>query len=237
MEWKEYCEKLKELLKLKGSPIAVTYSMNPPKDHKKGKCRVCDALILARDGQTVNLTKESSSCRGGTWSLGLAPQPSGEEFKALQKFLVEGEKLCASIVVFHRMRALNTPAPLGLADNVIISPLEKSETRPDLVVFICNPEQASRLITLATFYDGIPPKLEITGSTCRMSIGYPIVSGQMNANFFDYTSRKIKGFGKDELIVSIPYEKMDNLIKAIPNCTAGTGKMEYPEEFRKLAGE
>ncbi|MCJ7508518.1 MAG: DUF169 domain-containing protein [candidate division Zixibacteria bacterium] len=237
MEWKEYSEELKGLLKLKGSPIAVTYSMNPPKNYKKGKCRACDALVLARDGQTVNLTKESSSCRGGIWSLGLAPQPSGDAFKALQKFLVEGEKLCASIVVFHRMRALNTPAPLGLADNVIVSPLEKSETRPELVVFICNPEQASRLITLATYYDGIPPKLEITGSTCRMSIAYPIVSGQMNANFFDYTSRKIKGFGQDELIISIPYEKMDNLIKAIPNCTAGTAKIEYPEEFRRLAGE
>jgi uncharacterized protein (DUF169 family) len=169
--------------------------------------------------------------------LGLAPQPSGDQFRALQKFLVEGEKLCSSIVVFHRMRALNTPAPLGLADNVIICSLEKSETRPDLVIFICTPEQASRLITLATFYDGIPPKLEITGSTCRMSIGYPIVSGQINANFFDYTSRKIKGFGKDELIVSIPYEKMDNLVKAIPNCTAGTAEIEYPEEFRRLAGE
>ena len=237
MEWKEYSEKLKDLLKLKGSPIAVTYSASPAKDYKKGKCRACDALVLARDGQTVNLTKESSSCRGGTWSLGLAPQPSGDQFRALQKFLVEGEKLCASIVVFHRMRALNTPAPLGLADNVIVSPLEKSEIRPDLVVFICNPEQASRLITLVTFYDGIPPKLEITGSTCRMSIGYPIVSGQINANFFDYTSRKLKGFGKDELIISIPYEKMDNLIKAIPNCTAGTAKIEYPKEFRRLAGE
>jgi hypothetical protein len=39
------------------------------------------------------------------------------------------------------------------------------------------------------------------------------------------------------LIITIPYEKMDNLIKAIPNCTAGTGKMEYPEEFRRLAEE
>jgi hypothetical protein len=39
------------------------------------------------------------------------------------------------------------------------------------------------------------------------------------------------------LIITIPYEKMDILIKAIPNCTAGTAKIEYPEEFRRLAGE
>jgi uncharacterized protein (DUF169 family) len=126
------------------------------------------------------------------------------------------------------METLSTPPPLGLAENVIISPLEKSEIRPDLALFICNPEQASRLITLASYFDGIPPKLEVIGATCHMSIAYSIVSGQINANFIDFTSRKIKGFGKDELIVTIPYERMDNLIKAIPLCSAGTANVEYP---------
>ena len=116
---------------------------------------------------------------------------------------------------------------MGLAENVIISPLEKSEIRPDLVLFICNAEQACRLLTMATYFDGVPPKLEVIGTTCHTSIAYSIVSGQINANFIDFTSRKIKGFGKDELIITIPYEKMDNLIKAIPLCSAGTAKVEY----------
>ena len=233
MEWKEYCKELKGVLKIEGNPIAVTYSMNPPKNYRKGKCRACDALVLARDGEVINLTKENSSCRGATWHLGLGPRPSGKDLKDVQIFLVEGEKFCSSVTVFHRMQTLTTPPPLGLAENVILSPLEKSEIRPDLVLFICNAEQASRLITLATYFDGIPPKLEVIGATCHMSIAYSIVSGEINANFIDFTSRKIKGFGEDELIVTIPYEKMDNLIKAIPLCSAGTAKVEYPEEFRR----
>jgi uncharacterized protein (DUF169 family) len=237
MEWKEYSKKLKEILEIKGSPIAVTYSMNPPKNYRKEKCRACDALVLARDGEVINLTKENTSCRGAVWHLGLQPKPIGEDYKDVQRFLVEGEKFCSSITVFHRMQTLTTPPPLGLAENVIISPLEKSEIRPDLVLFICNAEQACRLMTLATYFDGVPPKLEVAGATCHMSIAYSIVSGEINANFIDFTSRKIKDFGKDELIVTIPYEKMDNLIKAIPLCSAGTAKVEYPEEFRRIAGE
>jgi uncharacterized protein (DUF169 family) len=237
MKWKEYSKELKEVLKIKGNPIAITYSITPAKDFRKGKCRACDALVLARDGEVINLTKESSSCRGAAWHLGLEPRPSGKDLKDVQKFLVEGEKFCSSITVFYRMETLCTPPPLGLAENVIISPLEKSEIRPDLVLFICNAEQACRLLTLATYFDGVPPKLEVIGATCHTSIAYSIASGQINANFIDYTSRKIKGFGKDELIITIPYEKMDNLVKAIPLCSAGTAKVEYPEEFRRSASE
>ncbi len=237
MEWKEYSKELKEVLKIKGNPIAVTYSMTPPKDCRKGKCRACDALVLARDGEVINLTKESSSCRGASWHLGLEPKPIGEDYKNVQRFLVEGEKFCSTITVFHRLETLGTPPPLGLAENVIISPLEKTDIRPDLALFICNPEQACRVITLATYFDGIPPKLEVIGATCHMSIAYSIVSGEINANFIDFTSRKIKDFGKDELIITIPYEKMDNLVKAIPLCSAGTAKVEYPEEFRASTEE
>jgi uncharacterized protein (DUF169 family) len=233
MEWKEYSKELKEVLKIKGNPIAVTYSMNPPKNYRKEKCRACDALVLARDGEVINLTKENTSCRGAVWHLGLQPKPIGEDYKDVQRFLVEGEKFCSSVTVFHRMQTLTTPPPLGLAENVIISPLEKLQDRPDLALFICNAEQACRLLTLATYFDGVPPKLEVIGATCHMSIAYSIVSGEINANFIDFTSRKIQGFGKDELIVTIPYEKMDNLIKAIPLCSAGTAKVEYPEELRR----
>jgi len=230
MEWKDYSEKLKQLLKIKGSPIAITYSMNPAKKYRKGKCRICDGLPLARNGEIINLNKETSSCRGASWHLGLTPKPSGEEFKSVQRFLVDGEKFCSSITVFHRMQTLTTPPPVGLAENVIISPLEKSENRPDLVLFICNVEQACRLLTLATYFDGVPPKVELTGATCHTAIAHSITTGEMNVSFIDYTSRKSKSYGPDELIFTIPYEKMDNLIKAIPLCSAGTAKVEYSED-------
>lgn len=37
---------------------------------------------------------------------------------------------------------------------------------------------------------------------CHQAVGYPIVSGELNVSLMDYTSRKIKGITKDDLIVS-----------------------------------
>lgn len=234
MVWQEYSKRLKEVLGLKGSPIAVSYSMVPASGAKQGKYMVCQALPDARDGAIINLSKESCACPGGVWHLGLAPRPSGEMDKFLKKFLVEGEKLFCSIATFHRCIALTTQPPLGLSEYVVLSPLEKAEIAPDLVVFLCNPEQACRLITLATYPDGIPPKTEIVGSACHMAIAYPIVSGELNISFLDYTARKYQNYKPDELFVSIPYHKMPGLMDSIDLCSAGTAKVELPPGFEEL---
>jgi len=234
MIWQKWAKRLTSVLKLKGEIIAVTYAFKPDVKSKKGKHWVCQALLDANRGETIVLTKESSSCGGGTYHLGLGSWPTGEADRALKKFLVEGEKLFCSIAAFYRSQQLTAPPPYGLADTVVISPLSAATLRPDLLVFICNPEQACRLVTLATYSDGIPPKTEIVGSTCHMVIAYPLVSGELNLSLLDYTSRRIKGFAADQLCVTIPFHKMPAVMESIDSCTAGTAKVEFPPEFRRM---
>ena len=136
MIWNEHAEKLRDVLKIDGNPIAITFSMTPAEGAKEGKFWVCGALQEARDGTIINLNKENSACHGGTWHLGLGPKPAGKEDKALKKFLVEGEKLFCSIATFHRAMTLTAQPPLGLADYVVISPLGKVKIKPDLVLFL-----------------------------------------------------------------------------------------------------
>ncbi len=237
MAWNDHSKILKEVLGLKSSPISITYSMNPVSGAKEGKYWVCRALQEAAEGATINLSKENSSCHGGTWHLGLGPKPTGEMDKVLKKFLVEGEKLFCSIAAFHRGMTLTAQPPLGLADYVVLSPLEKAQLRPDLILFLCNAEQACRLITLATYESAISPRTELVGSACHMAITYPLVSGEVNVSFLDYTARKMKGYKPDELFVSVPYHRLSGIVESIPLCTAGTAKTEYPPEFKQLARE
>lgn len=233
MVWQGYSKRLKEVLGLEGSPIAVSYSMTPASKAKPGKHWVCQTLLDARDGAIINLSQESCACPGGIWHLGLGPRPSGEADKALKRFLVEGEKLFCSIATFHRAMTLTTQPPLGLAEYVVFSPLEKAELVPDLVVFLCTPEQACRLVTLATYPDGLPPKTEIVGSTCHMVVAYPLVSGELNISLLDYTSRKYQNYKPEELFVTIPYHKLPGLVESIDLCSAGTAKVEFLPGFRE----
>jgi uncharacterized protein (DUF169 family) len=75
MKWQDYASEIKEVLGLEGSPVSVTYSIEPPSNAAKGKHRVCNAFIQARDGKVIDLTASTSACRGGTWHLELGEQP------------------------------------------------------------------------------------------------------------------------------------------------------------------
>lgn len=232
MDWKDYSPRLKELLVLEGSPVAVTYSMTPAlAGAETDRYAVCQALIEARSGAVIDLTRETCACPGGVWHLGLGPRPSGKAGEVLKKFLVEGEKLFCSIATMHRTMALTSDPPVGLAEHVILSPLEKADLRPDLVVFLCNPEQACRLVTLATYPDGKPPRAEMAGSTCHMVIAYPLVTGEINVSLMDYTSRKYRGYKTHDLFVTIPFHAMPGLMWSIDRCSAGTAKVESHPGF------
>jgi len=237
MEWVKWSNRLKRLFNLKGSPVAVRFSLEPRKGAAKGKFMACRALKLARDGKIINLTKENSLCGGGTTYLGLSEPPKGDEQRWLQKFLVHGEKLFSSYAVFHRAKQSGTRPLTGLADNVIFCPLEKAKEEPDIVILLANAEVACRLLQLATYWDGVAPKTLQIGSGCQMAVSYPINSGEVNVSFMDWTARKMIKLAPDELLISIPFRKMHGIMEAISACSAGTAKTVMPPEIQEMMKE
>jgi uncharacterized protein (DUF169 family) len=113
-----------------------------------------------------------------------------------------------------------------------MGPVHEAEFRPDLVVFMCNPEQACRLITLDQYWDGIPPRTELAGSLCHSALAYTVTTGQTNVTLGDWTARRMQKFPEDMIFISVPYERIHNLVTAVPQCTAGSAELEIPEEFR-----
>ncbi len=229
MDWTEYASNIQELPNLKGEPVAITYSMHRAFGALKGKHRICDSLLLANNGETIDLTLNTCACPGGSWHVGLGQYPEGEQFKVAQDFLVKREKIYCSIAVFHRMKTLNPPPPTGLADHIVLAPLRKAEFQPDAVLFICNAEQACRLVTLDSYETGIAPKVQMSGSTCYQTITYPVVSGELNVSLMDYTSRQIRGFKPEDMVVSIPYNRFLNIIRNADKCAAGRADILMPQ--------
>ncbi|PKM79941.1 MAG: hypothetical protein CVU89_15875 [Firmicutes bacterium HGW-Firmicutes-14] len=237
MIWQDYAKQLKEVLGLDGSPVGVAFSDKPAGNGKDGKIMPCTAFYqAARKGATFNICAENCTCPGGSTSLGLAAL-SPERAARVKKFLIEGEKFSSCNASFFRSRALSqSQPPLGVSKYVVIGPLEEFEFKPDLVLFLCNPAQASRLVVLSTFETGIPLQAQLNNSTCGGAVAYPLSTGRVNVTFLDPSSRHlVKGYKDSDLIYSAPFFYVRSIVESIPLCTAGTAEpgMGYNEVMNK----
>ncbi len=235
--WREEVGRLVEVLGLERKPVAVTFTNHAVEVGSRERVSFCQALKQAAAGETFVIEAENSACPGGSWHCGLSDPPSGPRRRFLQEFLTRGEKLTHSIVSFHRMQALGSPPPTGLSERVVLGPADEAVLRPDLVVFLADPEQACRLITLDHYWDGIPLQVEVTGSLCHSAIAYPVVTGRTNVTFGDWTARRMQKYPRDVVFVSVPYERLAALAAAVPLCSAGNAPLEVPREIEEHLGE
>jgi uncharacterized protein (DUF169 family) len=220
-DWRNYADHFVSVLELKGQPVAVTYTDKDIEPTVNKSMCVCKAILMARDGAIIRLNKTKCSCPGGRWHIGL-----GKKMEGLEKVLVKGEKLWATVAIAHQSIAEThriAPPPQGLAKNVIFVPLNHAELRPDLIIIVCNPWAASRLIYLAV-YHGIPIRPQVTGSLCWSAVTYPLVTGNFNVTMGDPTARRHYGYDPNELLVTIPYRMVASIADAMEYSTAGKGK-------------
>jgi len=226
-QWQKYALRLKELLALENSPVATScFKGQIPKEHSAGKVRICRAILDASEGKLIYIGKGNNDCFGASWHLGFRSVNKIRRLKEIfKKFTVETEKIFSCGEAAERLFAQMEEPPDNKDNYFALAPAEKAEFFPELIIFVVNPQEASRLLTLLTFSDGIMPKIKIGGPTCRMSITYPLLSREVNISFYDYTSRIISKIKKDKLIVSVPYSKVPEIVKNIDRCSAGKAKV------------
>jgi uncharacterized protein (DUF169 family) len=233
-EWKDYSLTFKELLNLEFSPVALSCIKGSLIKNLEKKVRVCRAILEASKGEIVHLDKINNACFGASWHMGFHRIKDPKTISMIKKFVVEGEKLFCSYQALDTLMSQMTDVPDNSDSYFVLSPLEKAQFCPDLVIFVVNAEASCRLLTLATFVDGVMPNIKIGGPTCRMSIIYPLLTGELNISFYDYTARKMCNVDKDKLIISFPYYKIPKIVDAIEKCSAGIAKIEFPPEFRQF---
>jgi uncharacterized protein (DUF169 family) len=233
-EWQRYALIFKELLSLEYSPVAVSIAKEEAPESTDKKLRICRAILDAGKGIVLRVSKANNACFGASWHLGFQKISDPKILDRIKKFVVEGEKLFCSYQALDTLMSQMEEVGDNSGASFLLAPLEKCAFKPQLVIFIANAEAACRILTLVTFLDGLMPKIKIGGPTCRMSIIYPILTGEVNLSFYDYTARKICNVEKDKLLISIPYPKIPRIIESIEKCSAGKAKIEYPQEFREF---
>jgi len=233
-EWQQHSATLKDLFGLDYSPVAIARVKGAPPFSSEKKARICRAILDAGRGEIVQIDKANNACFGASWHLGFHQIKDAKTLAMVRKFVVEGEKLFCSYEALDNLMSQMEPPPDHRDTYFALSPLEKAEIKPELVIFAVNAEAACRLLTFVTFLDGNMPKIKIGGPTCRLSIIYPLLTGEVNISFYDYTARRICGVEKDKLLVTIPYARIPDIIAGIEKCSAGKAKIEFPAEFREF---
>lgn len=214
----EEIEKIKKALGI-AKAICVKYSDEDVENSEN--YRVCDGILAAADGKVVKLNAGSCSCEGGKSYLGLS------DSEVPLKLLVEREKLWTDVTIAFRSmekeREIAEP-PYGLAKNVYLYPSDKQIFTPDLVLFIANPAQASRLLVLNQFWDGSVSPFYMSGPICWSGITYPLMSGCMNLTVGDISARSYAELRDEHLLVSMPFERIEGMAEAIDLSTVGTAE-------------
>jgi uncharacterized protein (DUF169 family) len=227
----ESAEKIRSALGIDMEAVGVKYTdESPAAKPSAGQYAVCNGILEAAGGRVIMLSKETCACPGGKSHIGLT-----ETREVPLKMLVEGEKLWWDVKTAMRSsietRKIAQP-PIGIASKVYLYPIGKDIFAPDLIIFLVNSEQVSKLITLAQFWDGKTPSFEMRGSLCWSAVTYPIVSGNFNITVGDISARRMARWDKNVIIVSVPVEKIQGIADALNKSTAGTAETSI--EFRKL---
>jgi len=215
--YEELSTKLKTILGLKGSPVAIKLVASRDEipagvPELKEKVRHCEMVQKARSGDVFYATKEQHACAGGAGALGVAETPekirSGEFYFGLGRFktLESAKKTMEAVPRTNKHFAAS-----------VYAPLEKASFKPDVVVIIGNPKQLLKIAQSNIYEKGGRNIAGFSGiqSICADAVAQPYNTGEMNATFGCDGSRKFAKISDEELIVGIPAAKLESLVEAL----------------------
>ena len=186
-EFKDYSDKLKNTVGLTLEPVGIKFRTNNNISPTAGDYRFCQAVMEARHGKTIVITKENISCQAAAVAMGLRPLP---------KNLQDGTMLSGYGIFKDKDAAVNviTSMPkveLGKYTAYEVKPLAEFTEVPDVVAI---EDEAEKLmwIVLAYLNDGggrLDFNTSILQAICVDSVIQPFLSGKINMSFGCYGCR------------------------------------------------
>lgn len=227
----EISHELQQTWKLSYEPISVRFadaipaniSLKP--DNNFYSDTACTALcrclkqekVLAIAPENNCQNMPAQTCAGGNFFLKLG-RISKEE--AVQNY-VEDEKVFRDEQVCEKFLQKIPVFPASLEKKfIILSPLSQEADTPQVVIFLANAAQASKILGLSVCHNYQAPEIIPAVSTC-VSLYLPLVNNRVHVNFIDYYDRYYQGRQKDEqliwrddeLIISMTFKFLQTMLK------------------------
>lgn len=212
-----YGEDLEKLLHLRTSPIAVKM-LEKEEDIPEGAIRPkrdrgdhfaqCQAFAMSRrQGVSIAMLKEDNWCWGPLVGYGLEELP--EEFTTFP-FMIENEEAA-------RNHCKNFPRlERGKYIGIVSAPLKTANFDPDLVLIYSNTAQLRSMLMAIKIKEGFMiTSLFDPIDSCIYSVVPVLLTGQYRITLPDPGEYERAMAGEDEIILSVPTDKMEELISGL----------------------
>ena len=205
----ESVEKMVQTLELENVPIGAKFSETADKQGLERQLRICEALdVVKRENVVVNLSKENCTCRGGSYIAGWRALTLEEFAAILLEAGIYASRKIAEASVSKQLK------PEYRGRFLILGPLDKFETDPDIVLFFVNPAQADRILGLAC-YEGSEPFMFYPASTVCSSISNTLAKGKPDVNLISTFERARHNWPSDKLIVTLPFKDFMAAVRSV----------------------
>ena len=214
-------ERIAHALDLHRMPIGARFSETPDRNGVDRKLRICEALnVVRQENVVVNLSKENCTCRGGCHNAGWQALPQ-EELATIyldSKIYESKETARASLKEY--------PQPTYRGRFLILGPLDKFETDPDVVLSFVNPAQADRILGLAS-YNGAQPFTHYPATSMCSTITYALAKGKPDVNLISAFERRRGNWSPNEFILTLPFKNFSSAVENLAH--SGYGSSLTPE--------
>lgn len=223
---KNYAEQssnLKQTLGLEWSPVAVTFSDTPDERGEARKIRICEGFnVVRRENVIINFSKENCVCPGGKHYTGLEILKP----EAIAGVWTKVHKAYESMDIGLKSIG-KQPQPLKRGNYLVLSPLEKVNSDPDIVLLFANAEQSDRILGLVSFKGAEPFTYYPVSNACSV-ITNTLAKGRPELCFLAGHSRLMSKWSSNELIIGLPFRDFETAVKNIPNSGFGTAQLPLP---------
>lgn len=213
-QYSSMAQTLKDTLGLKREPVAVKLvqdeaelnDLNISGYDSETKCRYCQAIMRASEGENVLLNASNISCAAAAAAFGI---------KSLHPKLASGEAHynVGTFGTQEAARRIMTEMPrlaLGDCNFVLVSPLAACEFEPDVVVVEAAPENLMWLALASTYTTGerLQFSTSVVQATCVDSTVVPFTTGKPNATLGCTGCREATDLEQIENVMGIPFQAM-----------------------------
>lgn len=178
----------------------------------------CVAVRSAMLGYSLKFTSDNSGCWGSTRALGLKP-PKPEFYNGESGY---GLGLFATREV-AAATAKNLPICQSDTYGVVVMPLEKFQSVPDVVLLTGTSRQCMRLLQGYSYFYGAYDKFCISGNqaVCEECTVFPLTTGRPNISLLCSGTRYSAKWNDEEVMAGIPGEIFENVVNGVLHTVNG----------------